>query len=385
MKIEKIKEILMLGEDRNIEFKSQYNDIENIGPIICGFLNSFGGYIICGIGENGEITGFDGSDLNIQNFEKSLAQEISPPATVFVQRQSFEGQFLLIIEVPPGQDQPYAFRNDIYVRSGSNTQKADVKIIRELIQRKQTGPERWERRYSSADLDNDLDSNEIRATLKDIVKKGRTTLFSNVDSISFLETLSVANYGHLTNAGDVLFGSDPSSRNPQIRVRASIFTKDKTTLEYQNTKSFQGPLGVLLEYAYSFILNYTPTMSRFKTGDLKRVDKSLYPSDAIREGLINAFAHRDYSDFSGGITIQIYSDRLEIWNSAKFPEGKTLEKILSERKSVLINPDIAHILYLRGFMEKMGRGSDLIRNACLKHNLPPPQWSGNDLGVTLTF
>ena len=105
MKIEKIKEILMLGEDQNIEFKVHYKDFDTIGPIICGFLNGTGGHIICGIDENGKITGIDGSDSDVRNLEKKLAQEIVPPAILFVQKQNFEGKTLLSIEVPPGQDQ----------------------------------------------------------------------------------------------------------------------------------------------------------------------------------------------------------------------------------------------------------------------------------------
>ena len=111
---------------------------------------------------------------------------------------------------------------------------------------------------------------------------------------------------------------------------------------------------------------------------LKRRDEPLYPSSAIREGLVNAFAHRDYSDFSGGITINIYPNRLEIENTGKFPEGVTPDKLTKGHISVLRNPDIAHVLYLRGFMEKMGRGSVMIQRACTERGLPPPQWYENE-------
>ena len=109
------------------------------------------------------------------------------------------------------------------------------------------------------------------------------------------------------------------------------------------------------------------------------------PPDAIREGLVNAFAHRDYSDFSGGITIHIYPGRLEISNTGKFPDGVTLAKLQKGTLSVLRNPDIAHVLYLRGYMEKIGRGSILIQRACTRRGLPLPRWSEDDYGVTLTF
>ncbi len=107
--------------------------------------------------------------------------------------------------------------------------------------------------------------------------------------------------------------------------------------------------------------------------------------EAIREGLINAFAHRDYSNYSGGIAVHIYSNRLEIWNSGKFLEGVTPSSLMTGHISILRNLDIAHILYLREFMEKVGRGVVLIQKACADRGLPPPRWTEDDQGVTLSF
>jgi len=101
---------------------------------------------------------------------------------------------------------------------------------------------------------------------------------------------------------------------------------------------------------------------------------------------VNAFAHRDYSDSSGGITIQIYPTRLEIWNSGSLPTGITPASLVKGHLSVLRNPDIAHVLYLRGLMEKLGRGSVLILRDCKERGLPEPKWTSEEnAGVTLTF
>ena len=126
--------------------------------------------------------------------------------------------------------------------------------------------------------------------------------------------------------------------------------------------------------------------SRFRKGTLERLDESLYPREAVREGLVNAFAHRDYADFSGGIAVHVYPQRLEIWNSGSFPAGVTPPKLAAGHISVLRNPDIAHILYLRGMMEKLGRGSIMIQKSCVDRGLPKPEWrSEAGHGVTLIF
>ncbi|MEE1993047.1 ATP-binding protein [Pseudomonas syringae pv. syringae] len=107
---------------------------------------------------------------------------------------------------------------------------------------------------------------------------------------------------------------------------------------------------------------------------------------AIREGIVNAFAHRDYSSFSGGIKVEISPVRLQIWNSGSLPDGVDADKLQQGHISVLRNPDIAHALYLQGYMEKLGRGSVLIRQACEENGLAPPVWySEGNSGVTLTF
>jgi ATP-dependent DNA helicase RecG len=288
--------------------------------------------------------------------------------------------------VPAGKDLPYAFRNVIYLRDGQATRKADVETIRDMVLRKQVEPERWERRFSSADPERDLDMDELRSAVTNIQKVRRALFRDSEKSYGILEDLSLAQYGRLTNGGDILFGRNPTIRFPQARVRAVCFTADKAADSYRDMKSFEGPLVPVLEQTVDFIVRNTPTTAKFPKNGLQRQDESLYPADAIREGLVNAFAHRDYADSSGGIGVHVYPARLEIWNSGGLPEEITPEKLVHGNLSVLRNPDIAHVLYLRGFMEKLGRGIVLILRACKERGLPAPLWtSDTKTGVTLTF
>ena len=211
-------------------------------------------------------------------------------------------------------------------------------------------------------------------------------LFDSILSpLKVLMQMGLVKYGRLTNGGDVLFASHPATRHPQVRVRAVCYTSDKTDDTYRDFKTFEGPLLQVLEQTYTFIQRNTPSRSHFRANQLTREEKSLYPPEAIREGLVNAFAHRDYADFRGGIVINIYPNRLEIWNSGNLPEGITVASLAKGHISILRNPDIAHVLYLRGLMEKLGRGSVMIRKACKAYKLPMPVWSVDAQGVTLTY
>lgn len=386
MKIEKLKGVLLLGESQNVEFKSHCKNLDVIGQVVCGFLNTTGGYLICGVSDKGKLLGVDDPDAVTRNVEQVLQKGLSPKALVSVQVQEVGGTALLVIEVPAGKDLPYAFRDVIYLRTDRSTRKADVETIRDMVLRKQVEPERWERRFSSADIEHDTDMNEIRSTTADIQRVRRAIFRDAENPYAILEDLAVAKYGRLTNGGDVLFGRNPAIRLPQVRVRAACFTADKASNTFRDMKSFEGPLVPILEQAFDFINRNTPTIAIFSKNKLQRRDESIYPTNAIREGLVNAFAHRDYTDSSGGIAVHIYPRRLEIWNSGSLPEGITPNKMISGHISVLRNPDIAHVLYLRGFMEKLGRGSVLISQECKERGLPQPVWTSDEkTGVTLTF
>jgi len=387
MKIEEIKEILHLGEGQNIEFKSHCPDAGAIGPVVSGLLNTTaGGFIVCGFDDTtGNITGIDDADAMVKSLEQALEKDLSPGTLVEIHVQKEQDKDLIVLDVPAGRDPPYAFQNVIYKRTGAETKKADIETIRDLVLRRQVEPERWERRFSLADPNKDLDEGEIKTAINAIAKTGRLQINDQLPNISFLEQLSVFKYGRLTNGGDILFTTNPAIRNPQIRVRTARFTTDKSDDKFTDQKSFEGPLVQLLEDVFGFIQRNTSTSSDFTADSLTRRDIPQYPPDAIREGLVNAFAHRDYSNSSGWVFVNIYRDRLEIENTGKFPEGVTLDSISKGQISVLRNPDIAHVLYLRGKMEKVGRGSVLIQKACTDHGLPLPTWSENNQGVRLTF
>src|SRR6185295_7655405 len=142
MRPQDIQKLLSLGEGQRIEFKADYRDGASVGSVVCGLLNSLGGYVVCGVSPEGEILGVDTSPDQVATFEKQLHEGLSPKALVSVQVRKLEEKPLVVIEVPAGQDGPYAFRNTIYIREGESTREADAETIRDFIQRRQVEPER---------------------------------------------------------------------------------------------------------------------------------------------------------------------------------------------------------------------------------------------------
>ncbi|HPM47902.1 MAG TPA: putative DNA binding domain-containing protein, partial [bacterium] len=383
MRTEELKRLLSLGENEKVEFKRQYNS-DSAGREICAFLNSKGGFLICGVEDDkGTVAGVN---LNLSKVENELAEHIIPKAPFFFELHDVEGKKVLVIEVPAGKDIPYSFNNDIFIRVRDKTKKADIETIREMVFRRQNEPERWERRFSDAQIDQDVDYDHLQSIGNKIKKSGRYSFAVNKNKETILESLSLEKFGRLTNAGDVLLCTNTANRYPQVIVKAASFPTGKTSDEFRDFKNFDGPLLKVLEEVYNFILRNTSTRSYFIKDSLERKDEPVYPMGAVREGLINAFVHRDYSDYQGSLSVFIYPDRLEISNSGEFPKGITADKIGYGQISVLRNPDIANMVYICGMMEKVGRGGLFIRESCKEKGLPEPLWTNKkDLGVTLTL
>lgn len=382
---ELIRKQIQQGEGIGTEFEVDVRNLESIAKTVCAFLNTDGGTVFCGVDDNGKITGLDASRAEIKGIHAFLLKNITPKALFTVNVDEEGDKVILSIDVPEGKDRPYVFSGSVFVREGSQTRSANVTKLRDMVQSKSVAAERWERRPSMAMEEGDLDHDEIRRTAKQAKESGRFVFADDTDDIEILKALAVYSILGFTQAADVLFAKNPAIRHPQTRVRVTCFSSDKSSDTYLDDRLLQGPLVRVFEQSFDILSQHVRWEARFQAGDVRRIDRPEYPFEALREGLVNAFAHRDYSSFSGGVTVGIYPKRIEIWNSGHFPEGLQPADLKRNHPSLPTNPDIAHVFYLRGLMERIGRGGQLIINACRDHNLTAPKWVDRPSGVTLTI
>lgn len=109
------------------------------------------------------------------------------------------------------------------------------------------------------------------------------------------------------------------------------------------------------------------------TGRPEREQVWDYPLEALREAIINAICHRDYS-IPSNTEIRIYDDELIVWSPGGLPFGITLEDLYKSHPSVLRNKGIASIFYDMGWIEQWGSGIDKMRKMCVKAGLPEPKF-----------
>ncbi len=380
-----IKKQIRNGEGPGTEFKTSADAMDAIAKVACSFLNTKGGTVFCGVDEKGKIVGIDNAHTIALRLQSFLNKTISPKAFFSVNADEEDNQSIISIEVPRGKDRPYVFEGAVYIRQKTKTRTADAMTLRNMVQSRSIEPERWERRPSVALEAEDLDANEILKTTEDAMKSGRFDFSDSKDQIAVLADLGVYRSGMYTQAADVFFAKNPALRHPQVRVRATRFAEDKGSDEYLDDQIFQGPLVQVLNKVLDFIGRNVPITSHFKNDRIRREDKPQYPLHALREGLINAFAHRDYAGFLGGLSIGIHPTRIEIWNSGRLPKELKVGDLRKNHPSLPTNPDMAHLLYIRGLMERIGRGTQKIINACKAYGLPAPKWQDQPSGVTLTL
>ncbi len=125
--------------------------------------------------------------------------------------------------------------------------------------------------------------------------------------------------------------------------------------------------------------------SSFKETDWKRRDRLRFPRLTIREALLNAFIHRDYSSYSNSTAINIYPYKLQIVSYGRLPKGISIKSLSEDYLSIPINPDIAHIFFLRRWIEKIGRGTVKMISQCEEQGFRVPIWKVKDYSIIITF
>ena len=141
--------------------------------------------------------------------------------------------------------------------------------------------------------------------------------------------------------------------------------------------------GLVNERTMELLLTkYTKAFISYK--GLSRIETYEYPEDALREALLNAVAHKDYTGCTP-IQISVYPDKIMFWNFGQLPENWTIETLHQKHSSIPYNPDIANAFFRNGYVEAWGRGIEKINELCAGAGLPLPLITYNHSGYWVEF
>ena len=375
MKIDDLQSLIQQGESETFEFKKSTANLKSGAETLCAFLNGEGGTVLIGISDAMKIIGQDVTDQTRQEIANTL-RKFEPTANIEIQYIDCASgkKVIMLIAHPDARSIPYSFDGRAYERKESSTNLMPRNKYQQLLLSKNLNPISWESQAAIGVSLDELDQEEIIATLKDITRKKRLESSLDGDDImAILKRLKLAEAGQITNAAVVLFSKEIPGNYLQCVIRMARFRGlEKGT--FIDSKHVFGNAFQLLKEAEIFINRNTAIASRFEKGELARIDEPEYPFEAVREALINAICHREYASPGGSITLTIYDDRLEIANSGILPSDITLDDLKTTHISHPRNPRITNVFFRRGFIEAMGIGTQEILKSCAMAKMKEPDF-----------
>ena len=363
-----------MPESQNIEWKAKWKD--EYLEWICGFANAQGGKIYIGCDDTGSVVGITNASKLLEDIPNKIRDTMG--IIVGVNLLVEDSKEYLEIDVP-SYPIGISCKGVYYYRSGSTRQILTGPALEAFLLRKRGVT--WDSLPLPAFTMDDVDDEVVKRFKHWAAKKGR--IDKNVldePKEVLLERLHLIQNGYLTNAAMLLFSKDPEKWQLGAYTKIGYFETDADLL-YQDEIH-----GSLLEQIDKIVevLHLKYMKAKITYDGMQRIERYFVPEAALREALLNALCHKDYS---GGVPIQIsvYEDRLYIANCGRLPQDWTIENLMSKHASTPFNPNIAHTFYLAGFIESWGRGIEKICNACSEDGVPQPNYSIHPGDIMIEF
>ena len=324
----------MQYESERIEYKSQM--IEDLYREVIAFANSDGGVIYIGIDDQGNLTGIDNVDETYTRITNGIRDAIAPDVTMFV-RYIIQDNKVIQIEVGEGSYKPYYLKskgmkpNGVYVRHGASSVQASPDQIRKMI--KESDGDNFE---ASRCMEQELTFHAAETAFKQ---------YGVEFSVEKYRALGITKNDVFTNLALLL--SDQCHHT----IKVAVF-KDEFCTEFRDSKEFGGSVFKQFEDVVNYLALCNKTVSTIK--GLVRTDKQDYPEEVIREALLNALVHRDYS-FSGSIIINVNDSKMEFISLGGLLPGLSTEDIrigISQPR----NKKLAEVFHRLRLIESYGTG-----------------------------
>ena len=358
-----LKALVAPGESETLELKKTTGETHAGFQDFASLLNHKGGYLVFGVDPNGTILG----QQIVDKTRRDVADEVVKIEPTVVPEQtevSVRSNLSCIVvhaEPDPGAV-PYTHDGRGFERVGSTTRRMKQPRYEQLLKRRQNAISTWETEPAAGVRPADLSAARVRFVAKEgkVPQAGRAAIRALLNSLGVIRADK-----QVVRAGVVAFGQSLMPHYPQCRVRLARFAGTKSGGSFVDPpREVEGNIFDLLEAAETFIKKHVPTPTSLPHQGMQRVARELVPHDALREVLVNAFAHRDYGQVGASVGVAIFDDRVEIENPGEFPASIDPDHFMRLHPSLPRNPVIASILHRAHFMEKWGTGGQRIQQAC---------------------
>jgi len=351
---QKLNELIEQGENATVEFKSAEVRAESVAREMVAFANTHGGTLLLGVEDSGALSGVtrEGCEEWIANIARSNVVPALAPSTSVLE---VAGKKIWVVEVSRGPHKPYqTVDGKFWIRVGSTNRQATKEELSRLFQ--------------MAGLVH-FDISPVESTgLSDLEPKLLDSYWRTCYQIPYLELDAEEQLRILQNAdilvpldqgwavsigGLLVFGKDPQRRAPQASVVFAVYRGASLTDELIDKKTVEGTLPELVERTAALVKLFLPSPSTVE--GLQRKEHEAIPQKVIREALVNAVCHRDYSIVNQRISVYLFGDRLEITSPGRLGNTLSIEKIKvgnSAPRNMFLLRHLDNLRYIDG----LGRG-----------------------------
>ncbi|MCY4049958.1 MAG: putative DNA binding domain-containing protein [Gammaproteobacteria bacterium] len=371
-------ELISHGENSGVEFKRDDVRPEQLAKEIVAFANFQGGQVLLGVDDDGSICGIQRENLEHWLVDTVFSRYIHPQIIPYYKEiRISENQHVAVITISTGVTKPYVVRQrdreDIYIRVGSTSRLATREQQARLFA--SGGMLYAEKLPVSGSGLSDLSQDRLKDYLLSIVgenevpdnSKGWHTLLSKLGFMTESETGAPP---VCTIAGLILFGLSPRRLLPNAGIRWMAFAGKEKSYKSLEDRLFDEPLvpirgspsgvgGHILENG--LLESLFMAMRPFVSEELDNLDDSLrrqrswaYPLEALRESVINAVVHRDWTRYEE-IEVVRYADCLSVLSPGALQNSMTVEKMIAGQRSPRNNL-IVSVLRDYGYVDSRGMG-----------------------------
>ncbi|MBI3272738.1 MAG: putative DNA binding domain-containing protein [Planctomycetes bacterium] len=315
MDLNELRARIARWEDLHTDFKERLGSPDEMARDIVSFANTDGGRLILGVREEDRaIVGVADPDKLSQTVDNVAFNNCEPPITVIQEVLEVDGKKVLVVNVPKGDQRPYRTNMGRYlVRTSSGRRDASQAELLRAFQAVESlfYDETPLLRLGHADLDMDALARYLEKTGRTVREEERRTLLRN---------WGLLRDDHPTIAGVLFFGREPQRHLPFAQINAACFPGTDSAAEPLDRQNLTGRLLDVIEGAGRFLSSHLRTPHRIQGFEPER--KPELPEEALREAVVNAVAHRDYT-VHGPVRLFIFDDRVEIRTPGKPPNTVT--------------------------------------------------------------
>jgi ATP-dependent DNA helicase RecG len=397
---ERARTAISLGESHFREFKSALHGSpdrkvarevklisKDIGEALVAFANADGGERLVGVEDDGSITGVDCvSTSKIEQREKAPQLQVHPNTPLpplKIASLRLDGRQVLYFSVQKST-------SHIHLTSdGRCVQRRDLETIpipphEILFDRRERASRSYDREYVDGASASDLNAELVKA-VADQLSPG----MSVEKCLQYLDLAEYIGPGlRLRRGALLLFAKEPNRWHPrlQIRILKIAGTEIGTGANY-NAKSDQTVSGNILELVEKGWDSLRPQLVQTRLGQGARFQSTvMYPELACRETLVNAIAHRDFSDEGRGVEIFVFDDRMEVRNPGSLLSSITIAELLKltgvhQSRNAITSRVLRELGYMRELGEGMRRMFELMR----VNELTPPDVASDSNSFCVTL